>query len=158
MTSNGRGKVILTAVSVILVGALAGLIGALAFKKFPVKWQRLEKPATETGTEPEPLSYTTIGDSPAPGSPDATGETSQDALPENKFTIEIAKMGSREQAESMIKSLAQKGLDAYYTPLLKDGRVIYRVRLGMFDTEVSAKSAMKSLQSKHGLKATVSRM
>jgi|GEM_PF-2521698 len=158
MPSRRPGKVILTAVSVILVGALAGLIGALAFKKLPVKWYRQEKATTETGTEPEPLSYTIIGDSPSPGSPDATGENIQDALPENKFTIEIAKMGNREQAETVIKSLAQKGIDAYYTPLLKDGRVIYRVRFGMFDTEVSAKAAMKSLQSKHGLKATVSRM
>ncbi len=158
MPSAKPGKVILTTISVVLVGALAGLIGALAFKKLPVKWLRQEKPATQSGAEPEPLFYSTIGDSPTAGSANATGDSNQDALPENKFTIEIAKMGSREQAETMIKSLAQKGLDAYYTPLLKDGRVIYRVRYGMFDSEASAKSAMKSLQTKHGLKTTVSRM
>jgi hypothetical protein len=158
MAATGSRIVILTTIAVVLVGALAGLAGALVFKKMPVKWLRQEKQDTHAGTEPESLFYKTIGDSPALADQDSAGNGNQDGLPENKFTIEIAKMTSREQAESMIKSLAQRGLDAYYTPLLKDGRVIYRVRYGMFDTESNAKSAMKSLQTKLGLKTTVSRM
>lgn len=158
MASYGSRKAVLTAASVVLVGALAGLIGAIAFKKLPLTWLRQEKTSPQAGTDPAPLPYDTIGDSPAAAPADAASVDPAASLPEEKFTIEIAKMGSREQAEAMIKSLAQKGLDAYYTPLLRDGRVIYRVRYGMFDTEASAKTAMKSLQAKHGLKASVSRM
>jgi hypothetical protein len=143
MTENGTRKVFLSIAAVVLIGALGGLGAAVAFKKVP-NWLKRDRLDSGASTLPDPLFYSKIGDSPAP---DPENTASEKPL-EEKFTIEIAKLSSRDQAELLIKDLAKIGLDAYYTPLLKDGRVIYRVRYGIFDSESGAKSASKSVQAK----------
>lgn len=145
MAENPARKVVLSVAAVVLVGALGGLGVAIAFKKVP-GWLKRDQSTSESPAIPDPLFYTQIGDSPVP----PPGDSSDNTALESKFTIEIAKLSSRDQAESLIKNLAKGGLDAYYTPLLKDGRVIYRVRYGIFDTEAGAKSAAKSVQTKIG--------
>jgi hypothetical protein len=158
MSSIGSKKIILSASAILMVGIGAGLFGALAFKKLPAGWLQGGKATGVDTDQPAPLFYATIGDSRPEEHGGVVAEDAQSHLSEAKFTIEIAKLGTREQAEALIKNLAQKGLDAYYTPLLKDGRVIYRVRYGVFDTEILARSMLKSIQAKHSLKATLSRM
>ncbi|MEY4631417.1 MAG: hypothetical protein RIQ81_1537 [Pseudomonadota bacterium] len=157
MAENSAKKLLLSIVAVVLVGGLGGLGAAVLFKKG--SWLGRDKAASGNAEIPDPLFYTQIGDSPATPMADqgVPGSMTLDV----KFTIEIAKFPIRDQAESLIRTLAQKGLDAYYTPLLKDGRVIYRVRYGIFDTEASAKAAAKSVQAKlnpAGLKVRVSSM
>ena len=145
--------------AVILLGTLAGLVGALAFKKIPAGWLPNQKDADSKPAEPAPLFYKVVGDSSAPDTRGADGAANAESgVPDVKFTIEIAKLNSRELAEKTIKDLAQHGLEAYYTPLLKDGRVIYRVRYGIFETEALARTAKKSIDSKHALKTTISQM
>ncbi len=158
MSSIGSKKILLSAAAILILGIAAGLVGALAFKKFPTDWLQRGKVTDTDSTTPTPLFYATIGDSVPVEGDGAVADATQTHLSEAKFTIEIAKLTSRVDAESLIKSLAQKGLDAYYTPLLKDGRVIYRVRYGIFDTETLARSMMKTIQSTHSLKTTLSRM
>lgn len=158
MASPGSKNLILSAFVIVLIGATAGLIGALAFKKLPAGLFLGGKPVGVEAPEPASLFYSVVGDSPSTNQAGNGPQVAQGNLNDAKYTIEIAKLNTRDQAETLIKGLAQKGLDAYYTPLLKDGRVIYRVRYGIFDTEVLARSAMKSIQAKHNLKTTLSRM
>jgi hypothetical protein len=158
MPSIGSKKIILSAGAILMVGIGAGLFGAIAFRKLPTGWLQGGRATGIDLDKPTPLFYATIGDSRPVERDGVVVDDTQSHLSEAKFTIEIAKLSSRDQAEVLIKSLAQKGLDAYYTPLLKDGRIIYRVRYGVFDTEVLARSMMKSIQAKHSLKTTLSRM
>lgn len=151
-------KATLTVVTVILIGLVAGLGVAIGYRKIPRHWFRPGSVGTSQQNQAEPLFYTTIGDSTLDETATTAPQNNNGKLPTTKYTIEIGVLDSREEAEGMVRELAAAGVDAFFTPLLKDGRVIFRVRHGIFDSEASAKSAAKSISSRHKLKATVGEM
>lgn len=145
-------------VTILLIGTLAGLGVAIGYRKIPRHWFRPGTSGTTETSRPAPLFYSVIGDS-NPEEPSVAGpKGAEDSPLERKYTIEIGVLDSRESAEALVKKLADSGLNAYFTPLLKDGRVIFRVRHGIFDSEATAKSTAKTINSRHKLKATVGEM
>jgi hypothetical protein len=71
------------------------------------------------------------------------------------YTLEIKVATDLNQAEAVIGALKQVGIDAYYTPLARAGRVVYRVRQGIFNTPSDAKQAAIALQQMAKVDATV---
>ena len=62
------------------------------------------------------------------------------------FTVEFsAPTTDQRDAEKLVDSLKTKGITAYYTPLSDEGRIIYRVRKGIFPTEAQAAIEAKTL-------------
>ena len=87
--------------------------------------------------------YESIGTAPnaAPDTePAATG------VPSDLFTIELMVFDQRDLAESTVASMQAQGLDAYYTPLNHGGRVVYRVRRGLYPTQDEAQKAALALR------------
>ena len=71
------------------------------------------------------------------------------------YTLEFKISERREVAESMVATLHDQGIDAYYTPLSNGGRVVYRVRQGMFNDSNAAKSAAIALRQQRNVTATI---
>jgi hypothetical protein len=81
------------------------------------------------------LGYDTIGTAVRPNSLEANN------LPVNseRYTIELGISKSKENAEKILDSLAEKGFTAFYTPVQRqDGTVIFRLRFGLFEDEAEA--------------------
>lgn len=92
------------------------------------------------------FSYEILGDaplfSPPQNSPAATpGEGST-------YTIEIAAPTQQSAADALLDRLKTKGIDAYYTPLFDGGRVVYRVRHGIYQAERDAAKAALTLSQR----------
>ncbi len=100
--------------------------------------------------------YQSIGHAGTPtddtqSAPTTTAEIKEKTL----FTLEFKVSERREDAESMVATLHDQGIDAYYTPLSNGGRVVYRVRQGMFHDSNAAKSAAIALRQQRNVTATV---
>ena len=74
---------------------------------------------------------------------------------ENSYTLEIKLANSREEAEKIIGMLAKMDVQAYYTPVSRGGRVVYRVRRGLFPNKSLARKAAKKLRSQKNLATKV---
>lgn len=62
------------------------------------------------------------------------------------YTLEIKVADSRKEAEKVIDMLSDLGVEAYYTPLSRKGRVVYRVRSGVFQSKKTAEKASLALR------------
>jgi septal ring-binding cell division protein DamX len=111
-------------------------------------------PKTTEATR-EAFFYDVIGQAPADF--EAPGERGAVKGPHTKvsYTLELKVATSREEAEQLIDLLKDQGVDAYYTPLTRAGRVVYRVRRGIFTRAKDAKRAMIALKDEHNLSTKV---
>ena len=128
--------VLLTAVFILLVATGIGV----------VSWQlqdpaRPDETATATRLGQKRLFYGQIGTTPAPPLVRNVRENRK------QFTIELASTRSREQAEKLLTGFGSSGIEAWFTPLNHEGRVIYRIRTGMFTSREAAEKAMAALQT-----------
>lgn len=71
------------------------------------------------------------------------------------FTLELKVTGDRTAAEALIDELQGRGVEAYYTPLSRAGRVVYRVRRGMFTNKKDADKAAAQFKVATALEAKV---
>lgn len=71
------------------------------------------------------------------------------------FTLEFDVFHDRDDAEKLIDELRLKGIEAYFTPLSRDGRVVYRVRRGVFPTRKEADHAVFAVKDLGGPPAKV---
>lgn len=77
---------------------------------------------------------------------DQTGSDAIRVATASGYTVEFAAPTTlQSDAENLVDSLKTKGITAYYTPLSDEGRVIYRVRKGIFPTEAQAMIEAKTL-------------
>ncbi len=68
--------------------------------------------------------------------------------PSDKFTVDLGATKSRENAEKILESLAQKGIQGFYTPFQKEnGSLAFRVRVGLYKTEEEAVESSKKITS-----------
>ena len=100
--------------------------------------------------------YQSIGHAgtPTDDTPPATTNTAE-IKEKTLYTLEFKVSERREDAESMVATLHDQGLDAYYTPLSNGGRVVYRVRQGLFNDSNTAKSAAIALRQQRNVTATI---
>ncbi|NRA64719.1 MAG: SPOR domain-containing protein [Pseudobacteriovorax sp.] len=87
-----------------------------------------------------PLFYDTIGQTPLP-----PNEGRVEPLEPQKFTIEIQVFRSEKKAQRLVTRLKDKGIESFYTPLNREGTVIYRVRSGIFTSQKQSKEHRERL-------------
>ena len=76
----------------------------------------------------------------------------------DRYTLEIKIASSKQEAERLIDMLTDMGVRAYYTPLSREGRVLYRVRRGVYPSSRRATVAQRELRSRYKLQAKVTRL
>jgi septal ring-binding cell division protein DamX len=111
--------------------------------------QATSKEIAELGS---PYFYKTIGSSLAASS--ATRLQSQTT--QSKYTVLIKTVTSQSEAEKIMAQLAQKGVSAYYTPVQGEGRVLYHIRLGIYNDQRDAEATLATLENKLKIKGQVS--
>ena len=119
----------------LLVFTLAGLVSTkiISLKLSQKIAEKRRKPASEI-----PLFfYNSIGATPAlQPSKDVKFNSAQ------KFTVEVGYTRTRSAAEKVIDRLNQSGFPIFMTPVqLKNGKVAYKIRMGLFTNQQNAKNA-----------------
>ena len=82
---------------------------------------------------------------------------SENPLPEIRYTVQLASLGSRDKAEKMINDLVDRGYPAYYYEAMVKGQTYFRVRCGEFSNSREAGRFAAKLKKDMGLKGFVSR-
>jgi cell division septation protein DedD len=110
-------------------------------------------PALADGVAPESsaFSYEILGDAPPSAPPQGSPSSTVEA--ESAYTVEIAALPLQAAADALLDQLKAKGIDAYYTPLSDAGRVVYRVRQGIFSKENEAAKAALILSQRADMPA-----
>lgn len=75
--------------------------------------------------------------------------------PKLTYTLEIKVTKSKAEAEKLIDDLSAHGIEAYYTPLSRQGQVVYRVRRGVFPSQKAASRASLALKEQHQIATRV---
>jgi cell division septation protein DedD len=101
--------------------------------------------------------YEAIGQAPAADkdAPAAAPLLAGKASPKTSYTLEIKVTTSREEAEQLIDTMHAMGVEAYYTPLARAGRVVYRVRRGIYTSAKDASQAALAIAAQGHVKARV---
>jgi septal ring-binding cell division protein DamX len=153
---QGHGRMLLAfAVFVAAVGGGAWALGHMPHKVPDTALATAKaKPQAD-----EPLFYQTIGQAPdsnEPSLPD-DADTSDQAAPGAKvsYTLELKVTSKRAEAEALIDELHDRGIEAYYTPLTRGGKVVYRVRRGIYSNQKEASQAAVELAAAGKLPAKV---
>ncbi len=115
-------------------------------KPRPGRLPKPEAPNPETprrpAPEPEPAPVVTA----APSRPSA-----EPALPERRFTIQVAAFKTRPQAETMRRTLVDGGFDAYVSESVGPNGARYRVRVGSYPTRDDAHPTAQRLTGERRL-------
>jgi len=89
---------------------------------------------------------------PAPAVTDVAAEPAGDG-----FAIQLAALGKREEAESIVRRLAGKGYSAYLMAPATGAPAVYRVRVGKFKDRREAESVSARLQKEEQFKPWIVR-
>nr|ADI87847.1 hypothetical protein AKSOIL_0339 [uncultured bacterium Ak20-3] len=106
---------------------------------------------TGSGADPsmEPLSYESLGNFP----PLDQGQSGTGS--EKEYTLEIGTCNDKGCITKTLGFLAQKGVDAFYTPSKKDGLSVFHIRRGIFTSRQSAEKAQALLSKDKKINASV---
>jgi cell division septation protein DedD len=74
------------------------------------------------------------------------------------YTVQVASLESEESASDMTGQLIRKGYPAYFYMAVIDGKALYRVRCGRFQTREEAERYIEKLVQEAGIKGFVSRI
>ena len=110
----------------------------------------------EQDADEDPIFYDSIGDAPSPlPAPDPALR----AEPPASYTIELGSTSDAKDADQRVKDLSRSGINAFYTPLHREGRPVFRIRVGLFENEKLAQAYVDELKQHHAaLEAQVSRL
>lgn len=139
---------------ILLGGVLfaGGVWAVLAWKILPSRIGQGGLTASATRPNAD-LFYKSIGLAPQGfGSPVET-----EPLPA-RYTLEISSKYSQGEAEKLVEELSAQGVEAFFTPLAREGRVLYRIRTGVFNDPATAQSAQQALLKRHQVEAAVARL
>ena len=82
----------------------------------------------------------------------------ESSAPEIRYTVQLASLGSRNKAETMINDLVDRGYPAYYYEADVKGKTYFRVRCGEFNTSKDALQYAEKLTKDTGIKGFVFRV
>lgn len=98
----------------------------------------------------DPLPYDSIGNFPAI----EEGLMSPPRY-DREYTLEITTCNDKNCIGKTLHTLIQKGVDAFYTPSQSDGKLIFRIRRGIFTSRQSAERAQALLNKEKRIHSTV---
>lgn len=99
--------------------------------------------------------YDVVGRAPADFGGTEDADVPQRSRSKVSYTLEVKVATSKEEAEQLIDLLKNQGVEAYYTPLTRSGKVVYRVRRGIYTRAKDANRAMMALKDQHQLTTRV---
>jgi len=143
-----------------LLGAFVGFITIVGLGVFyltldeeTAPTSKLSKSAQSTSNQghPETLFYKRLGTSPIINNNNGNEKKSVQNGPGDGYTLEIKVLETRSEAEQLIDTLREKGVDAYYTPIAVKGRVQYRVRFGIYNNFENAQSQSRKIIQAHNV-------
>lgn len=100
----------------------------------------------------KPLFYDSIGSS------DPEAAVTRGAGRVIRYTVDVKTTSTREEAEQVLKELTSAGLLGYYTPVRQKDRVVYHVRLGVYQDEREAQRTLATLQTKTKIAGSVAQL
>jgi len=112
-------------------------------------------PPTERAAPPAPNPTPPMAEKTAPPKP-APPATAAAPSGEGDFTVQIAALNARAEADSIVRRLTSKGYAAYIVPP-GNGAVMYRVRVGRFKTRRDAEPTAARLQREEQYKPWITR-
>jgi len=77
------------------------------------------------------------------------------SLPAGQYTLLITSTHDRSAADQLVAELKAQAIDAYLSPVIRNGEVIYHVRRGLFRTESLATAAADELRQRHELPSKI---
>ncbi|MCC7418001.1 MAG: SPOR domain-containing protein [Acidobacteria bacterium] len=116
-------------------------------------------PARPAATSSKPAAKTaarTEAASPGAETDAAAAPTRPATVPAGVYTVQVAALNARPEAESIAKRLAAKGYDAYVAPP-GNGALMFRVRVGRFKTRREAEPVSARLQKEEQFKPWITR-
>ncbi len=144
----------LSVIAVLMLTDASGVIKQKISKSKSLNNNAITASSTAKATE-EAFFYDVVGQAPADFAGDGETDVPTGPHPKVSYTLEIKVATSKEEAEQLIDLLKEQGVDAYYTPLTRSGKVVYRVRRGMYTKAKDATRAMVALKSEHNLATRV---
>jgi len=134
--------------------------GAFDTRKAPPP-NRLEGRNAHQEIKPKPKSMgkapTTPKANEKKGSSQSLQILTETSIPEIRYTVQLASLGSRDKAERLINDLVDRGYPAYYYEAVVKGQTYFRVRCGEFTTNREAGRFAEKLTKDMGIKGFVSR-
>lgn len=103
-------------------------------------------------SDQKPLFYDSIGSS------DPEAAVTRSAGRVIRYTVDVKTTSTREEAEQVLKDLTNAGLLGYYTPVRQKDRVVYHVRLGVYQDEREAQRTLATLQNKTKIAGSVTQL
>jgi cell division septation protein DedD len=104
--------------------------------------------------QPAPVSVKTAPTSPA--APPAGSKAPAVDAPGGGWAVQVGAFGSADTARTLVKELGGAGYRAFVSPVSRDGRTLFRVRVGPEGDRASAEQLLPRLKAR-GLPATVVR-
>lgn len=143
---------LLLALSLFICLIISG--GWLAFHRAPTDKKVVSHKTRAPLQRDIPLFYRTIGEKIDRNLKANAPKASSVANVGSKFTIEVLVTTQRERAQDIVKELKTMGVDAFYSAFNQNGTVFYKVRSGIFSTEMEANLHLKKISTKkyNGLK------
>lgn len=140
------------------LGAFVGFIAIIGFGVFyltlddesaPTAKQSKTSQNSNSKEKPDALFYKRLGTSPIVNNENSKKQTQSG--PGDGYTLEIKVTETRSEAEQLIDTLREKGVDAYYTPIAVKGRVQYRVRFGIYNNPDNALAESQKIIQAHNV-------
>lgn len=130
-------------------------------KPVPQKAAAAPAPAPPPAAAARPASAQNMERTPAAEKPIPAAKAPPAAAPavpavDGEFTVQIAALNARAEADSIAKRLTSKGYQAYVVPP-GNGAVMYRVRVGRFKTRRDAEPVAARLQKEEQFKPWITR-
>lgn len=66
-----------------------------------------------------------------------------------KYVIQLIATVHQDKAEGIKNQFLSRGYDARVSPLMSNGRLLYRVQIGSFDYEASGQQALHEMQTQY---------
>lgn len=111
-------------------------------------WNRMAPETSRTTAEQKPnmtsYFYKLIGDFDL-----STMRVSHENLSEAKYAVEIKTTNSNSEAEKLLDMYQNLPFDMYFMPTVTDGKILYRVRSGLFDSAEKARAHQRQLAEKN---------
>jgi hypothetical protein len=108
------------------------------------------------GDRGQPLFYRSIGQTRQDAQTGA--RSGKSALLAKSYTLEIDNSPSIASAEEFLRKLSKLRVEAYYTPVQRDGRVIYRIRTGIYQSKIMADQASAKLLKDQNINTKVTKL
>ncbi len=116
--------------------------------------------STTTPTEPFLGFYNDLkktGEEPAGVAPGKDKPTISISTDDNLYCVQLASLESEAKAEQLAKKLRNRGQSAFVTKKEQQGKVMFRVRCGLFASQSEAERLKNYLMQKEGLQGLVVR-